>query len=76
FEFNNEMVKFKPKYSDDWLDSKIFEVCINQIKTKNIRIIECLRESKYGYGQCVAFMRLTETEQKILEKEYHYKFRI
>lgn len=76
FKFNNEIVKFEPKYSDDWLDSKIFEVCINQIKTKNIRIIECLGESKYGYGQCIAFMRLTETEQKILEKEYHYKFRI
>lgn len=75
FKFNNEIVKFEPKYSDDWLDIKIFEVCVNQIKTKKIRIVECLGESKYGYGQCVAFMRLTEEEQKVLETEYHYKFR-
>lgn len=75
FKFNNEIVGFEPKYSDDWLDSKVFEICMDKIKTKNIRIVECLGENKYGYGQSVAFMRLTETEQKILEKEYHYKFR-
>ncbi|OXA78561.1 hypothetical protein SAMN05444397_10955 [Flavobacterium aquidurense] len=75
FKSNNEIIKFEPEYSDDWLDGKIFDICINQIKIKNIRIVECLGESKYGYGQCVSFMRLTESEQKILEKEYHYKFR-
>lgn len=75
FKFNNEIVTFEPKYSDDWLDGKIFEICIAKIKTNNIRIVECLGDDKYGYGQCISFMRLTKTEQKVLEKEYHYIFR-
>lgn len=75
FKLNNEIVKFEPKYSDDWIDTKIFEVCISKIKAKNIRIVECLGEDKYGYGQSISFMQLTEIEQKILEKEYHYIFR-
>ncbi|MFH7001030.1 hypothetical protein [Flavobacterium bizetiae] len=75
FKLNKEIVTFEPKYSDDWLDPKIFEICINKIKTNNLRIVECLGDSKYGYGQCISFMRLTKNEQKILEKEYHYMFR-
>ena len=75
FELNDEIIKFNPKYSEDWLDSKVFEVCNEKIKAKKTRIVECLGESDYGYGQCIVFMRLTETEQKNLENNYKYKFR-
>ena len=75
FELDDEIIKFNPKYSEDWLDSKVFEVCNEKIKAKKTRIVECLGESDYGYGQCIVFMRLTETEQKNLENNYKYKFR-
>ncbi|MHC0440948.1 hypothetical protein [Flavobacterium sp. 3-210] len=75
FQMDDEIIKFNPKYSEDWLDSKVFEVCNEKIKAKKTRIVECLGESDYGYGQCIVFMRLTETEQKILENNYKYKFR-
>ncbi|MEL1256230.1 hypothetical protein AAEO57_20785 [Flavobacterium sp. DGU38] len=75
FELDEEIIKFKPEYSEDWLDIKVFEVCHEKIKAQKTRIVECLGESDYGYGQCIAFMRLTETEQKNLENNYKYKFR-
>ncbi|MCD0470719.1 hypothetical protein [Flavobacterium sp. JAS] len=75
FELNNEIIKFNPKYSDDWLDSIVFEICKEKIKANKTRIVECLGESKYGYGQNIAFMRITETEQNNLENNYKYKFR-
>jgi hypothetical protein len=75
FKLDDEIIKFNPKYSKDWLDSKVFEICQEKIKAKNTRIVECLGESRYGYGQNIAFMRITETEQKILKDNYKYKFR-
>ncbi len=75
FKLDDEIIKFNPKYSEDWLDSKVFEICQEKTKAKNTRIVECLGESRYGYGQNIAFMRITETEQKILKDNYKYKFR-
>ncbi|MBD3584096.1 hypothetical protein [Flavobacterium selenitireducens] len=75
FELDNEIINFNPKFSDDWLDQKVFEICRKQIEAKGLRIVECLGESEFGYGQAISFMKLTDSQQTILEKNYRYKFR-
>ena len=75
FELDNRKVEFKPKYNDDWLDSIVFEICNKEIRKKNIRLVDCLGDSEYGFGQDIAIMRLTKEEQKILEKSFKWKFR-
>jgi hypothetical protein len=75
FELDNKKEEFNPKYNDDWLDSIVFEICNKEIRKKNIRLVDCLGDSKYGFGQDIAIMRLTKEEQKILEKNFKWKFR-
>lgn len=75
FELDNKKIEFKPKYNDDWLDSIVFEICNKEIGKKNIRLVDCLGDSENGFGQDIAIMRLTKEEQKILEKNFKWKFR-
>lgn len=74
FELDNEKIKFKPKYLDDWVDGIVFDICKEKIKEKNIRIVTCLGTEGLGFGQSIAIMRLTKEEQANLEKHFKWKF--
>lgn len=74
FELENIKTKFNPKYNDDWLDEIVFKVCEDKIKEKNIRLVDCLGDSEYGFGQSISIMRLTKNEQNILQDNFKWKF--
>jgi len=74
FEIENIKTKFNPKYNDDWLDEIVFKVCEDKIKEKNIRLVDCLGDSEYGFGQSISIMRLTKNEQNILQDNFKWKF--
>lgn len=74
FEIENVKTKFSPEYKDDWLDEVVFKVCKEKIEEKNIRLVNCLGDNEYGFGQAISIMRLTEEEQRILEDSFSWKF--
>ena len=74
FKSDSSFIKFKPEYQDDWLHESVFKICQEELERKNIRIADCLSDDGYGYGQAIAIMRLTEKEQKVLEKKLNWKF--
>lgn len=74
FETDNVKTKFSPEYKDDWLDEDIFKICEDKIEEKNIRLVNCLGDNEYGFGQAISIMRLTEEEQQVLEDSFNWKF--
>lgn len=74
FVSDNQLTEFEPKYNNDWLHESVFTVCREKITEKKVRLVYCLGKDGYGYGQAVALMRLTESEQKILENGLNWKF--
>ncbi|MCV9928715.1 hypothetical protein OIU83_13680 [Flavobacterium sp. LS1R49] len=74
FELDKKKINFKPEFRDDWLDEIVFRICKEKIKEKNIRIVDCLGDDGYGFGQSIAIMRLTKEEQENLEKQFKWKF--
>lgn len=74
FETDNFKTKFSPEYKNDWLDEIVFKICEDKIEEKNIRIVSCLGDNEYGFGQAISIMRLTEEEQRVLEDSFNWKF--
>lgn len=74
FETDDVKTKFSPEYKNDWLDEIIFKICEDKIEGKNIRLVNCLGDNEYGFGQAISIMRLTEEEQRILEDSFNWKF--
>ena len=71
---DNEITEFEPEYNSDWLHESVFEICRKKVADKKVRLVYCLGKDGYGYGQAIAIMRLTESEQEILENELKWKF--
>ena len=74
FVSDNQLTEFEPEYNNDWLHESVFNICRKKIADKNVRLVYCLDNDGYGYGQAIAIMRLTEFEQKVLETELNWKF--
>ncbi|QSS96626.1 hypothetical protein [Psychroflexus sp. ALD_RP9] len=74
FVSDNQLTEFEPEYNNDWLYESVFNICQKKIADKNVRLVYCLDNDGYGYGQAIAIMRLTESEQKVLENELNWKF--
>jgi len=75
FDENNKHYEFEPAYQDDWLHESVFKTCEDIIKEKgNLRLLFCLGDDGYGYGQQVAIMRLTKSEQEVLEEKLKWTF--
>ena len=45
-----------------------------KVADKKVRLVYCLGKDGYSYGQAIAIMRLTESEQEILENGLKWKF--
>ena len=71
---NDSLVLFEPEYNNDWLNESVFSTCLKELTNKDVRIVECLSDDGFGYGQAIALMRLTKEEQKILETKLNLKF--
>lgn len=74
FVSDDEITEFEPEYNNDWLHESVFSICRKKIADKKVRLVYCLDEDGYGYGQAIAIMRLTESEQRILENGLKWKF--
>jgi hypothetical protein len=74
FVSDNQLTEFEPEYNNDWIHESVFNICRKKIAEKNVRLVYCLDNDGYGYGQVIAIMRLTESEQKVLETELNWKF--
>ena len=76
FSSDNQLTEFVPEYNNDWLHESVFEVCSGKVAEKQVRLVYCLGKDGYGYGQAIAIMRLSKSEQIILEKGLNWKFDI
>jgi hypothetical protein len=74
FSSDNQLTEFVPEYNNDWLHESVFEVCRGKVAEKQVRLVYCLGKDGYGYGQAIAIMRLSKSEQIILEKGLNWKF--
>ena len=74
FVSDNEITEFEPEYNNDWLHDSVFTICKEKLVEKKVRLVYCLDSDGNGYGQAVAIMRLTKSEQKILENGLNWKF--
>lgn len=61
------LIKFNPDYNDDWLDDIVFDVCLNELIKRNIRVANL---DTYEF----AIMQLSEEEQRILETKFDWEF--
>jgi hypothetical protein len=71
---DNKITEFEPEYNNDWLHESVFTICKEKLAEKGVPLVYCLDNDGYGYGQAIAIMRLTKSEQKILENGLNWKF--
>ena len=71
---DNELTEFEPEYNNDWLHESVFTICKKKLAEKEVPLVYCLGNDGFGYGQAIAIMRLTKSEQKILENGLNWKF--
>ena len=75
FMSNGYKVSFEPEYNDDWLDPELFDTINGEMQKVTTEIFyQCGGPNEEWLGQNMIYVRLTESEKKLLEDKLDWKF--